>query len=491
MPAPIGAGTGAGRALLVVALATLGFMVGVATPAWAHATLLSSDPADGTSVPTGPASITLRFSEHVLVDTDAVRVVAGSGDRVDTADAHTVGAGDTVVAGLRGGLATGTYLVSWHVISADTHPVSGGFSFGVGVTPAAYSAAGGGVSGLDVVGAAGRTLVYAGLVLAVGVGAFLAAVWPAGRSRRRYRRLLGWGLVLLATGTVVEFLVQGAAGVGGGLGALMRPSLVADTAGSYLGHLLALRLLLVVMAAIALRARAWASLTRPELALLGVGLAGTVALAGHAHSGSDQLLAGASWTLHVLAMAVWLGGLTVLVAATWRRHARPEHGADVDRGHAAMVTPGAGGGPRPARHRRLPGLAGSPQLRRGRPDDLRQPAGGQGGAVLGDDRRRVRQLRAAAPPLHRRRRRRLRAARDLWRGPGNGEPAAGSGHGQRRGPRAPPTGAGRPRERHRGPRVAPAPPLPGRAGGGPNIGCCPPCGRRYGPKCAPGAWPCW
>ena len=197
------------RALLVVALASLGFLVALAAPASAHATLLSSDPADGTSLAAAPATVTLRFSEHVQVDPDAVRVVNESGGRVDMADAHTVGAGDTVMAGLHGALATGTYLVSWHVISADTHPVSGGFNFGVGVVPAAYRAAGVGVSGLDVVGAAGRTLVYAGLVLAVGVGAFLAAVWPAGRSRRRYRRLLGWGLVLLATGTVAEFLVQG------------------------------------------------------------------------------------------------------------------------------------------------------------------------------------------------------------------------------------------------------------------------------------------
>jgi copper transport protein len=384
-------------------------MGGVATPAWAHATLLSSDPADGTSVPTGPASITLRFSEHVLVDTDAVRVVAGSGNRVDTADAHTVGAGDTVVAGLRGGLATGTYLVSWHVISADTHPVSGGFSFGVGVTPSAYSAAGGGVSGLDVLGAAGRTFVYAGLVLAVGVGAFLAAVWPAGRARRRYRRLPGWGLVLLATGTVVEFLVQGAAGVGGGLGALTRPSLVADTADSYLGHLLALRLLLVVMAAIALRAQTWASLTRPELALLGVGLAGTVALAGHAHSGSDQLLAGASWTLHVLAMAVWLGGLTVLVAATWRRDPDPSTDQTLT---AAM--------PRCSRLAQaavvvLLVTGGSQAWREVRSLDAVAPTtyGNLLVVKVAMFSVRVRQLRVAALPLHRRRRRRLCAARDL------------------------------------------------------------------------------
>ena len=153
-------------------------MVGVATPAWAHATLLSSGSGRRASVPTGPASITLRFSEHVLVDTDAVRVVAESGGRVDTADAHTVGAGDTVVAGLRGGLATGTYLVSWHVISADTHPVSGGFSFGVGVTPAATVPPAAGSAGwTSWARPAGRWCMRGWC--SPSARRFLAAVWPA------------------------------------------------------------------------------------------------------------------------------------------------------------------------------------------------------------------------------------------------------------------------------------------------------------------------
>ena len=70
--------------------------------------------------------------------------------------------------------------------------MSGGFSFGVGMAPAAVAPAGG-VSAVDAAQTVSRGLVYLGLVLAVGGGFFLLVLWPAGRTRRGCRRLLWAG----------------------------------------------------------------------------------------------------------------------------------------------------------------------------------------------------------------------------------------------------------------------------------------------------------
>lgn len=52
------------QAVLVVALALL-TVLGVATPAWAHAKLQSSSPAQGASLSAAPTRVVLTFGEPV------------------------------------------------------------------------------------------------------------------------------------------------------------------------------------------------------------------------------------------------------------------------------------------------------------------------------------------------------------------------------------------------------------------------------------------
>ena len=296
--------------LLTVAVAAL--VVGVAPAAWAHAFLEESTPADGSEVASAPPQVTLRFSESVQVNSDGVSVLTSAGARVDDHDAHLGAAGDQVLVTLRPDLGRGTYLVSWHVISSDTHPVSGGFSFGVGMAPAAVAPSGG-VSAVDAAQAVSRGLVYLGLVLTVGGGFFLLAVWPAGRVRRGCRRLVWAGVAALGAGTVGEFLLAGPESVGGGLGQALSPALLGATFGTPLGYLLAIRAVVVVLAGVTVPATLRAKdPPRLEAALLGLALIGTVVWAGHAHTTAPVWVSLASWSVHLAAMTVWLGGLAML-----------------------------------------------------------------------------------------------------------------------------------------------------------------------------------
>ena len=99
----------------------------------AHATLVSSDPAAGSSVASMPARIRLVFSEPVESGMASVSLV-GSGVTVklpasgDPHDVHAILAD----AGGAAAIPPGGIRLEWHIVSADGHPVGGSFVFSVG-----------------------------------------------------------------------------------------------------------------------------------------------------------------------------------------------------------------------------------------------------------------------------------------------------------------------------------------------------------------------
>jgi copper transport protein len=114
-----------------VALTLVLFSYGIAS---AHATLVSSDPRAGTWVPTSPSQIRLVFSEPVEASLATITLISVSGQvRLPaTGDPHDVHA----VIGTPGSLVPAEYRVVWRIVSADGHPVSGSFVFGVGPSSA-------------------------------------------------------------------------------------------------------------------------------------------------------------------------------------------------------------------------------------------------------------------------------------------------------------------------------------------------------------------
>jgi copper transport protein len=182
-----------------------------AGPAAAHATLVSTDPTDGSVVAHAPATISATFDEAVGVSPDSLRVFAPDGTQVDTGGTTVASDPDTVRVALKSGLDDGTYTVAWHVVSADTHPVQGAFTFSVGHRSGRVAAVGliGSDRFVSTVDAVDRGLGFAGFVVVTGGLVFVGWCWPGGLAVRRTRRVLAAGWMMTVLAAVVQLPVQG------------------------------------------------------------------------------------------------------------------------------------------------------------------------------------------------------------------------------------------------------------------------------------------
>lgn len=97
-----------------------------AAPAFAHAKLVSSDPAANASV-RSPTMIKLSFSESL----EPAFSTASLSDSAGKILAVPKSVGGATITLLPIGLKPGAYRVNWQVVGHDTHKLSGSFGFKV------------------------------------------------------------------------------------------------------------------------------------------------------------------------------------------------------------------------------------------------------------------------------------------------------------------------------------------------------------------------
>ncbi|MFD3503694.1 copper resistance CopC/CopD family protein [Streptomyces sp. NPDC058676] len=300
-------------------------LLGSAGPAAAHAALRDTDPKDGTVLKSAPRHLTLTFTESVGLLEDSFRVLDPGNHRLRTGKAqHAPEGSDTARVTLPAKLAEGTYVVAWRVVSADSHPVSGAFTFSVG-KPSATTAVVGTDPAEDPATAGlyniARYLAYLAAALLIGTAVFLTACRPPDPTPLRALLRAGWWTLLAST---VGLLVLRAP-YESGTAPSLDPSAFARTLTTRPGLVLLARLALLLPAAVlVVRLLRRGSLSRAWLAAgaaLCVGLALTWAAGEHASAGIQVPVAMTSSVLHVLAMAVWLGGLTALLTSLYRSQA--------------------------------------------------------------------------------------------------------------------------------------------------------------------------
>jgi methionine-rich copper-binding protein CopC len=109
-------------------LVVLGLLLGAGT-AFAHNVLLSSDPAAGASLDTGPSRVTLRFDLPVQTSSDfnVITVIGPEGGHYENGEADVDGS--TVSAAVNPLGPAGRYTIGYRVVSDDGHPVSGSVGF--------------------------------------------------------------------------------------------------------------------------------------------------------------------------------------------------------------------------------------------------------------------------------------------------------------------------------------------------------------------------
>lgn len=298
-------------------VAALAILVGVlalgTTAASAHATLESSSPADGQSVLTSPSEIRITFSEAVTTISDGLSVLNADGKTVDTGSSEIVD-GQTLVAPISETLSDGTYVATYRVLSADGHPVSGSFLFGVGEGALDQSAlpSSNGDRLWEIIGGISRFIMYLAALVAAGVAFFLAFIHDRAEDRWRIVPFVRIGSILALFSAIGIVMSQAALLTGKGAGAVTDSNVLRGVLNQNLGWSLAL--LMIGLAAVHLSTDIPKKVVSQSFALSG-GLAVTVSFAvwGHATELSPTAISLAADAIHATAAALWLGGLVGLV----------------------------------------------------------------------------------------------------------------------------------------------------------------------------------
>lgn len=97
-----------------------------AASGWAHAFLDHADPKVGSTIHEPPSQVTVWMTENLEPAFSKLQVFDAKGTQVDRKDTKVNG--NTMTVSLPK-LVSGTYRVSWQVVSVDTHRTSGTFDF--------------------------------------------------------------------------------------------------------------------------------------------------------------------------------------------------------------------------------------------------------------------------------------------------------------------------------------------------------------------------
>ena len=96
-----------------------------------HAFLKDALPGVGSTVPTSPNEVRIRFTENIEPAFCKIQVFNASGNEVDKRDVHLDPSDQALLHVSLPRLGAGTYKVVWRVVSVDTHVTNGDFTFRV------------------------------------------------------------------------------------------------------------------------------------------------------------------------------------------------------------------------------------------------------------------------------------------------------------------------------------------------------------------------
>ncbi|HEY2935588.1 MAG TPA: copper resistance protein CopC [Gaiellaceae bacterium] len=303
------------RAAVVFALA-----LALPAQAFAHASLREAQPAFKQRLQTAPSQVRLHFDQGVKAFSNSIEVLTPDGRVVSGRARSGTSALDVVVPVRR--LPAGGYTVRWHALSADSHTVSGVFTFGVrAAAPNVLEAYG--ASGPTRTEHVVRWIYFLSLALLSGGIAFRLLVVRGPlppRAEKRFYVVAGLGVIGALEAGILAFLLRSEDALQLPFGKLLYGDLEPIVTGTRFGRaFVAMTLGFALVAAFLFLAwltdRLW--LLWPAL-LLGVGFASGLSLSGHSavDAGSSWLSELADW-VHLSAATIWIGGLVQLVVVVW------------------------------------------------------------------------------------------------------------------------------------------------------------------------------
>ena len=305
--------------LAVIALFWVAALCG--NPAWAHAVLLETIPADRAVLTQSPSEILLRFNE--AVQPIALRIIDAAGERVATDAKTEVRDGDLRIL-LPAPLVPGAYVLSYRITSEDSHPVGGSYLFAIGDEPAAWRAPAAAADSPLWAAANGinRALHLAGLLTFAG-GVLFLLLFPGERlaNRRALAPLLSGCAALAAFTAILTFGLQGGMLADATAADLLRPALwrlgLSSTRGT--AALLALASIALLLLAIKLGTDKRAQRLFPPVAIAALSIcAAAFVVSGHVATAQPRWLTMPALFVHVAVAAAWLGSFAPLLRSLER-----------------------------------------------------------------------------------------------------------------------------------------------------------------------------
>jgi methionine-rich copper-binding protein CopC len=117
--------------LNVVIAMSLAAVLGFSCPAFAHAHLKTSTPADKSTVSASPTQIDLHFTEELNLRFSGATITGPGKIEIKAGDATLSDEGKTLTVPVPTKLDAGSYTVEWHVLSTDGHKTNGSYGFTV------------------------------------------------------------------------------------------------------------------------------------------------------------------------------------------------------------------------------------------------------------------------------------------------------------------------------------------------------------------------
>ncbi len=324
------------RALTLLAgllVGLVGFFLIPAGAADAHAALISTNPVAGSILPAGqaPSVVIITFSEHVQPEAAKISVIGPDRKKIDVGPPTSVG--DELRIPVRSDVENGTYLVSYRVISADSHPVASGFYYSIGAPSAGGAPAPLASNATDPVVSTAVSIMqflgFAGLCLIVGPALVLIALWPRRLDRTGPTRLAYTGIGLVGFAALAGLYLQAPYASGNGLFDVSGADISSVLDTTY-GRSIMVRLAALVVCTLLLRPVLAGRSVKSDRILLGaIGLIGiaTWPFEGHPAASSVPPLTIIADAAHLVSVSIWIGGLVMLVAFLLRRANARELGA--------------------------------------------------------------------------------------------------------------------------------------------------------------------
>ena len=332
------------RRLTLLALALSAVVASVALPsgtAWAHNTLLSSEPADGAAWSVAPSQITWVFDNAVPLDTMTVTLIDATGTRSELSGSTHGAAGDTEVVTPLPSLQPGPVSLRWRLVGPDGHPITGRVDFTVTVptpttiasaataaptvaatsppptTPAAVDESSpdqsdGTYSASSLTRWTLRYASYLTIMAIVGVLLTSAYMWAGAGTHPMLRRILSSSLFATAALGFMQLLVV-ASDISGkrtwsSFGSIDAATTTDAGMAFTIRIVLALSMWLVLFrAGIVHRDVYWTAVSLP-----GLGLLATWAFAGHSRSMRWPAIGVITDVAHHAAAAAWIAGLAIV-----------------------------------------------------------------------------------------------------------------------------------------------------------------------------------